>query len=114
MQFDLIAPAGSDMNFTLTQRAPCTPSVKGQPLPAGSTTTPRLVDSVYIPLSRFITPNGQKQTVTLYFSNFSKNLVGESFDFQHLKDWTIVNLKPAGAVFYMSDLKLLGGPIDCT
>jgi hypothetical protein len=49
IQFDITAPAGSSLTFTLTQKAPdC---------------VDRLIDSEYTPLSKYITPNGQKQTV---------------------------------------------------
>jgi hypothetical protein len=95
--FDLVAPAGSNMNFTMTQRSADCQS--------------RLVDSVYRPLSSYVTPNGQKQTVVLPFADFSKTLVGGQFDFKHLKDWTAVNLVPFGARFTISNLVLRGNCI---
>ena len=101
--FDLIAPTGSDMNFTLTQKNPFCRS--------NPSNTTRLVDSVYRPLSSYITPNGQKQAVFLPFKDFGKNLLGGDFDFVHLKDWTAVNLVPVGAQFTMSNLVLKG---NCT
>lgn len=95
--FDLIAPTGSDMNFTMTQRtANC--SWRG-------------LDSVYRPLSSYITPDGTKKAVFLPFSDYAKNLRGGDFDFVHLKDWTAVNLVPSGARFVMSNLVLRG---NCT
>ena len=113
IQFDLVAPPGSDMNFTLSQKSPdCVPSTPGQQSSGVEGT--RLVDSSYHALTQYIIPNGQKQKVTLLLSDFSKNLVGGSFDFKHLKDWTIVNLEPVGAVFLMSNITLLGGPVGCT
>lgn len=94
IQFDLIAPAGVDANFTMTQKSADCKS--------------RLVDSVYTPLTKYITPDGTKKTVTLPLSDFSKNLVGGDFDFAHLKDWTIVNLKPVGAKIQISNMVLVG------
>ena len=74
-----------------------------------------ILDSVYHPLSKYITPNGQKQTVTLPLSDFATNLRGGKFDMARLKDWTIVNLVPANrrTAFIISNLKLKGGPIGC-
>lgn len=71
------------------------------------------LDSVYHPLTKYITPNGERQTVTLPLADYAVNLAGNPFDFVHLKDWTIVNMAPADAVFYMSNLMLKGGPIGC-
>ena len=80
-QFELTSPAGSDVQFTLTQHA--------------SDCTTRLNDSVYLPLTKYIKPNGTKQLVTLPFSDFAKNVAGGDYDFVHLKDWTAVNFVPA-------------------
>ena len=93
--FDLVAPTGSDMNFTLTQKSPdC---------------TDRLYDSVYHPLTKYITPNGHQQKVFLPFSDFAQNLNGNAFDFKHLKDFTAVNLMPYdGTQFVFSNLVLKG------
>lgn len=99
LSFDIIAPFGSDMNFTMTQMSP--------------NCSYRLVDSQYQLLSKYITPDGTKQTVFLPFSDFSINLNGSRFDFEHLKDWTLVNLGPEGSEFVLSDLKLVGGPVGC-
>ena len=99
ISFDLIAPLGSDMNFTMTQRS--------------KNCSVRLVDSQYHLLSKYITPDGTKQTVYLPFSDYSLNLFGEAFDFEYFKDWTLVNLGPEGSEFVMSDLKLVGGPVGC-
>lgn len=98
ISFDLVAPTGSDMNFTMTQKNPTCST--------GNTT--RLVDSVYKPLSAYFRPDGTKKTVVLPFADYKTNLAGGEFDFVHLKDWTIVNLVPANAVFTMSNLKLVG------
>ncbi|KAI8905462.1 hypothetical protein EDD86DRAFT_211538 [Gorgonomyces haynaldii] len=95
-QFELVAPTGSEISFTLTQKsADC---------------VDRLVDSVYVPLTKYITPNGQKQTVLMPFADFSKNINGGNFDFQHLKDWTAVNFSPADGTsqFVFSNLILKG------
>lgn len=43
-------------------------------------------------------------------SDFTDNLVGGKFDFKHLKDWTIVNIQPAGSEVYISNLVLVGCP----
>ncbi|KAI8921610.1 hypothetical protein BC831DRAFT_476493 [Entophlyctis helioformis] len=92
--FDLVAPAGSNMNFTLTQRsADC---------------KTRLVDSVYKPLSSYLKTDGSKKAVSLPIADYAKNLKGGAFDFKHLKDWTIVNMTPSGAVFRLSNLRLVG------
>jgi hypothetical protein len=67
-------------------------------------------------LTKYITPNGQKQTVTLPLSDYTTSLVGGRFDMSKLKDWTIVNLSPGtpDTVFVMSNLVLKGGPSGCT
>ncbi|KND02113.1 uncharacterized protein SPPG_02609 [Spizellomyces punctatus DAOM BR117] len=93
--FDLVAPAGSDFTMTLTQKTPdCVDR-------AGANS-----DSVYVPLTKYITPNGQKQTVTVPFSDFATNLAGQPFDMVHLKDWTIVGVKPVGTKMQLSNLLL--------
>jgi hypothetical protein len=97
IQFDLLAPVGSEGLFTLTQMA--------------EDCTTRLLDSTYTPLSRYITPNGQVQTVYQPLSDFALNVEGGAFDFQHLKDWTFVNLAPIGAEFVISNYVLRG---NCT
>jgi hypothetical protein len=99
LSFDIIAPFGSDMNFTMTQQSP--------------NCSYRLVDSQYQLLSKYITPDGTKKNVFLPFSDFSTNLYGQAFDFIHLKDWTLVNLGPEGSEFVISELKLIGKPVKC-
>ncbi|KAI8921597.1 hypothetical protein BC831DRAFT_506637 [Entophlyctis helioformis] len=69
----------------------------------------RLVDSDYLPLSKYITPDGTKKTVIQPLTDFAKNIEGGPFDFVHLKDWTMVDMKPQGAVFRLSNLRLIGG-----
>ena len=98
MSFDLISPPGSDVEFTLTQHA--------------SDCTTRLQDSVYVPLTKYIKPNGQKQNVYLPFADFAKNVNQTDFDFQFLKDWTAVGFKPADGKteFIFSNMVLHG---DC-
>jgi hypothetical protein len=94
IQFDLLAPAGVNMNFTMTQRsADC---------------QIRLLDSIYHPLTRYSTPDGTKKTITLPLSDYATNLRGGRFDFRYLKDWTIVNLSPVGARVQISNLMLRG------
>ena len=100
-QFDLKAPVGAEMIFVLTQKAPnCTEF---------PTNTARLIDSDYMPLSKYITPNNTKQTVTIPLKDFQKNLLGEDFDMKHLKDFTIVDIKPASPM-ELSNFWLVG---DC-
>jgi hypothetical protein len=94
--FDLVAPAGSAFTMTLTQKNPdCVDRA-----PDGS-------DSSYIPLSKYITPNGQKQTVISPFADYKANLKGGAFDFVHLKDWTLVGLTPPNAKFQISNIRLI-------
>jgi hypothetical protein len=93
IQFDVVAPAGSSAEFCLTQRsADC---------------QTRLADSQYMPLSKYITPNGSKQTVTMPISDFGKNVNGGNFDFLHLKDWTLNDLSPTGVTIEISNFRLL-------
>ncbi|KAJ3342168.1 hypothetical protein HDU83_006203 [Entophlyctis luteolus] len=94
---DLIAPVGSDFNMTLTQW-----------IPSNNT---RGVDSQYRPLSYYLTPTGQPQTLTVPLTDFATNLVGGQFDFANLKDLTIVNFVPVGAQFVFTRITLLG---DCS
>jgi type IV secretory pathway VirB10-like protein len=44
--------------------------------------------------------------------DFAKNIDGADFDFKHLKDWTLVNLKPVGVVIKLSNLVLKGNCDD--
>ncbi|KAI9096877.1 hypothetical protein DFS34DRAFT_650246 [Phlyctochytrium arcticum] len=91
--FDLVAPVGATFSITLTQKSPnCT-----ERLPD---------DSEYIPLTKYVTPNGQLQTVVLPWIDFKKNSKGDAFDFVHLKDWTLVDFKPQGATFLISNIRL--------
>ena len=94
VQFDLMAAMGSNMFITLTQKS--------------KDCKTRLVDSEYKQLTDFVKPNGQSQVVTIPFSGFSKNLLGNDFDFNHLKDVTFVNLTPSGATFLIRNLKMIG------
>ena len=87
IQFDFEAPAGTDTSFTLTQKsADC---------------VDRLVDSAYVGLGQPM--DGTKKKITLPLSAFSKNLNGTDFDFDHLKDWTLV-----GTTAYFSNFVLKG------
>jgi hypothetical protein len=58
-----------------------------------------------------VTPNGQKQTVVMPLSDFKKNINGGDFDFVHLKDWTLNNLRPVGAAVDISNFVLVGNCI---
>jgi hypothetical protein len=58
MQFELTAPAGTTMLFTLTQHAPDCKT--------------RIVDSVYTDLEKYSKPDGTKKIVTIPFSDFNK------------------------------------------
>eukprot|EP00842_Homolaphlyctis_polyrhiza_P004972 jgi/Hompol1/5476/HPOL_000915-RA len=78
IQFDVISAAGSDMLFTLTQKsADCSVRVDNG-------------DSTYLTMSNYIKPDGTKKTVTLPLNDFANNNIGGKYDFQHLKDWTLV------------------------
>ncbi|KAJ3262142.1 hypothetical protein HDU77_000500 [Chytriomyces hyalinus] len=97
-EMEMTAPAGSDFNITLTQWLPASNS--------------RGIDSKYRLLSSYITPNGKPQTLRIMWTDFSTNLLGQPFDLAHLKDLTLVNLAPIGAVFTFTKLKLLGTCIN--
>ena len=87
-------PVGTTFLFTLTQKMPdC---------------TTRGVDSQYHDIKTFVTPNGQKQTFTVPLSAFATNIQGGAFDFQRLKDLTMVNLQPAGTVVKVHNIKMIG------
>jgi hypothetical protein len=96
IQFDMVAPVDTNAIFTLTQKS--------------VNCVDRLVDSQYMRLSNYVTPNGQKQTVTMPLTDFAKNLDGNAFDFKHLKDWTLNSLLPVGVSITISNLMLVG---DC-
>ncbi|KAL2914085.1 hypothetical protein HK105_206343 [Polyrhizophydium stewartii] len=98
IDFDLVGPAGSDMQFTLTQK-----------LPDCSERAPDGSDSAYLALSKYAKMDGTKKHVSLPLADFAKNINGSNYDFIHLKDFTPVNLGPTGAVFEMSNLVLKGG-----
>lgn len=93
IQFDVIAPVGSSAQFCLTQRSPDCQS--------------RLADSQYMPLSKYINPDGSKQTVTMPIADFGKNVNGGNFDFVHLKDWTLNDLSPKGVTIEISNFRLI-------
>ncbi|KAJ3233454.1 hypothetical protein HDU81_002254 [Chytriomyces hyalinus] len=93
-EMEMIAPVGSDFNITLTQWIP--------------STNTRGIDSKYRLLSSYITPNGKPQTLRIMWTDFSTNLLGQPFDLVNLKDLTLVNLAPIGAVFTFTKLTLLG------
>jgi hypothetical protein len=101
-QFDLIGPVGSTGSFTLTQMsADCSGRVANG-------------DSTYLPLAKYYTTPGQKQTVTLPFKDFTALASGNgTFDFVHLKDWTFVNPLPLGEAFVFSNMMLIGGAPGC-
>ncbi|KAJ3162220.1 hypothetical protein HDU88_006703 [Geranomyces variabilis] len=93
LAFDIIAPAGGSFDIGLTQKsADCHERVGGE---SGSS------DSPYVPLTKYITPNGQKQTVVVPFQD-----IKGTFDFAHTKDVTFINWKPQGAKFLMSNIRL--------
>ncbi|KAI8617072.1 hypothetical protein BC830DRAFT_142819 [Chytriomyces sp. MP71] len=91
---DLVAPVNSDFNITLTQW-----------IPSNNT---RGIDSNYRTLSSYITPSGKPQTLNFKWSDFGKNLDGGNFDFKNLKDLTLVNFVPVGAVFTFAKMTLVG------
>jgi hypothetical protein len=94
IQFEIEAPQGTSGSFTLTQKsADC---------------AERLTDSSYVPLSKYVRPNGRRQVVTIPLSDFSTNLDGKPFDFKHLKDWTLNDLQPEGVTINISNLVLKG------
>jgi hypothetical protein len=94
IQFDMTAPTGGSAVFTLTQQA--------------EDCITRLDDSVYTPLDLYMTPNGVRQTVVQPMSDFALNINGNPFDWVHFKDWTLVNLRPVGATFYVHNFILRG------
>ncbi|KAJ3208437.1 Annexin A13 [Dinochytrium kinnereticum] len=96
LEMDLIAPPNSDFSITLTQWQPFT------------TPPSRGIDSVYKQMTDYMKPTGTKQTLRFSWSDYAMNLNGRPFDLKHLKDLTLVDLKPAGAVFYISRITLLG------
>ncbi|KAJ3190498.1 hypothetical protein HDU85_000797 [Gaertneriomyces sp. JEL0708] len=96
VRFDLLAPAGSSFTMCLTQKSPdCLTRVDPG-------------DSTYIPISKYVTPNGQKQTVTVPFRDFAPRAAGTgTFDFVHLKDWTLNQFAPQDTVFEISNIRLV-------
>ncbi|KAJ3167787.1 hypothetical protein HDU87_001450 [Geranomyces variabilis] len=93
LAFDIIAPAGGNFDIGLTQKSPdCHERVGGE---SGSS------DSPYVPLTKYITPNGQKQPVVVPFQD-----IKGTFDFAHTKDLTMINWKPQGATFVISNIRL--------
>ena len=66
-------------------------------------------DSTYIPLNKYYTTPGQIQTVTLPFVEFTQNVKGARFDMVHLKDFTIVDVRPLRQPIYFRNMRLVGG-----
>ena len=93
-EFDLVAPPDAEMIFVMTQKS--------------ANCSVRLIDSVYHSLDKYITPDGTKKTVRMPVSDFSKNLLGQDFDLKHLKDFTIIDIKPSTFNFQISNFYLRG------
>ena len=67
-----------------------------------------------MPLSNYYKTPGQKETVTLPFKDFTNRASGNgTFDFKHLKDWTMTTMKPFNQPFVFSNMKLVGGGPGC-
>lgn len=98
--FDLTAPAGATFDVTLTQKmADCSERVGGP--------NSDIADSNYVPLNKYVTPNGQKQSVVMPFFDHKTNHQNQPFDFVHLKDWTPIKFRPLNAVFRVENLRLI-------
>jgi hypothetical protein len=93
-EFDLVAPPDAEMIFVMTQKS--------------ANCSVREIDSVYHSLDEYIKPDGTKQTVRMPVSDFSKNLLGQDFDLRHLKDFTIIDIKPSTFNFQISNFYLRG------
>lgn len=88
-------PSGLNFNITFTQKA--------------NDCVARAIDSQYRLLTSYITPNGQAgQVLYVPFSDFATNLVGQPYDFTHLKDFTLVNMTPRGAVVTFNRITVKG------
>ncbi|KAJ3152070.1 hypothetical protein HDU86_005915 [Geranomyces michiganensis] len=95
--FDMLAPTGGNMKMTLTQKnADCENRTDYGPS-----------DANYIPITNYMKPNGQKQSVIVPFVDFKTNVGGKNFDFVHLKDWTLNEFSPAGSTWEISNLRLM-------
>ncbi|KAJ3020580.1 hypothetical protein HKX48_000601 [Thoreauomyces humboldtii] len=94
LSFDLVAPAGASFQIGMTQKSPsCDYRIGGE---SGKG------DSVYRPISAYITNDGTKHTAVIPFQDFRGG-----FDFSHLKDMTFLQFAPIGAVFEMSNIRLI-------
>ncbi len=94
LQFDLLAPSNAEMTFVMTQKA--------------ANCSTRLIDSQYQPLSKYMKPDGTKKTLVLPLADFGMNVVGGRFDMKHLKDFTIIDIKPNDFKFQISNMILKG------
>ncbi|KAI8917746.1 hypothetical protein DFJ77DRAFT_317922 [Powellomyces hirtus] len=95
--FDVVAPAGSNFAMGLTQKTPdCKERVGGET---------GISDSPYVDLTKYITPNGQKQTVVLPFQDI-KGAGDKLFDFAHLKDVTFINWTPPNVETVISNIHM--------
>ncbi|KAJ3046727.1 hypothetical protein HK097_000599 [Rhizophlyctis rosea] len=103
LEFEAVAPAGFDFNITFTQRLQNDCEV-------------RTYDSQYQLFSKYYTTPGQKQTIRLPLSDFSKDLSGANFNYQWNKDITLVNLAGAnpGDAITISNVVLKGAPCSGT
>lgn len=91
---DITSPPGSNWLYTLTQRS--------------SDCKRRLVDSNYVSSSSYDPTNGNRNTVFVPYGDVSGNIDGGKFDFVHMKDTTLVNMRPVGATFYIHRMAIRG------
>ncbi|KAI9205470.1 uncharacterized protein BJ171DRAFT_567264 [Polychytrium aggregatum] len=94
LEFDVVIDPGVNFNITLTQKsADC---------------LNRSIDSQYFLLSKYLTPNGQPQHLSIPLKDFSTNLLGQPYDFKHNKDLTFVNLTPQGGNIVLKNFVVTG------
>ncbi|TPX41459.1 hypothetical protein SeMB42_g00767 [Synchytrium endobioticum] len=88
-------PVGVNFNMTFTQKA--------------ADCVTRTIDSQYRLLTSYITPNGQQnQVLYVPFADYALNLLGKPYDFVHLKDFTLVNITPRGAIITFNRITVKG------
>ncbi|KAJ3153094.1 hypothetical protein HK101_001756 [Irineochytrium annulatum] len=93
------SPPGTDVGITLTQK--------------NDACNNRTLDSQYVNMTKYITPDGTFQEMYIPWTDFAKNWDGVSdFSFAHDKDLTFVGFSPAAGEQYK--IERIALKADCT
>jgi hypothetical protein len=118
LRMEVRFPVGSSSKITLTQKsADCFSNSPGKILRGNILSRVNILnntgaESDYIPISRYFTPNGKFQRLSIPLADFANRAnrthpLGSKYDFAHFKDFTFVEMTP-GKVFEVYKITLIG------